>query len=118
MAKQSKDGSQSSENGTAGLSTDELTKLARLSKLEIGPSEQGAIVKQIGSILNYVRQLQRADLGADGSHPIEPMSHVHGSTNVFRPDTPEPHLTIDQLLKLAPEHSGRFIKTPLVVEQE
>ena len=49
---------------------------------------------------------------------IEPLSHVHGITNVFREDKTEELLTSEKALSNVPDKSGTFIKVPIIIDQE
>lgn len=112
------------------ISEDEVKKLATLARLELEPSFTPVITGHLNSILDYVKRLNEVD-----TSNVEAMSHVHGATNVLREDavveigsTPAPTplsspeipkqemLSEDALLRNTPDHSGRFIRVPLIVE--
>lgn len=95
------------------LSKDEIIKIAKLARLIVSNEDASGLTKEINSILGYVKQLDQIDVSN-----IEPMSHVHGSTNIFRPDIPKTYFGIERLLEIVPEASGRFIKVPIIVDQE
>ncbi len=94
------------------ISENDIIKLARLSKLTVGKEEVARLTTDLNSILGYVEKLQKVDVSK-----IEPMSHVHGVTNVFREDEVELSLSIDDTLAAAPDKSGRFIRVPIVIDQ-
>lgn len=93
------------------VSEDDVKKLAQLARLEISNQGITKVATKLSSILGYINQLNEVDVTG-----VEPMSHVHGVTNVMRPDETKPSLSVEELKKLAPEMNGRFIKVPLVVE--
>ena len=112
------------------LSEDEIQKLASLARLEIEPSFKPVITTHVNSIIGYVARLNEIDTSG-----VEALSHVQGATNVLREDiarpphsTPAPvplgetavppqeMLEPDALMQNVPDHSGRFIKVPLIVE--
>lgn len=93
------------------VSEDEVKKLAQLARLEISDQGVAKVASKLSSILDYINQLKEVDVSG-----IEPMSHVHGVTNVMRADENKDSLSIEDLKKMAPEMNGRFIKVPLVVE--
>jgi len=95
------------------MNEEEVRKLAHLARLEIDPSEIAATAEKLGSILNYVKQLDKVNVEG-----VEPMSHVQGVSNVFREDQVKPSMTIEQSLLNAPDRSGRFIRVPIIIEQE
>ena len=49
---------------------------------------------------------------------VEPMSHVHGSVNIFREDQVIHSLTTEQGLQNAPDRQETSFKVPLVIESE
>jgi aspartyl-tRNA(Asn)/glutamyl-tRNA(Gln) amidotransferase subunit C len=112
------------------ISEDDVEKLATLARLEIEQSFKPVITKHLNSILDYVQRLDQVDTSS-----VAPMSHVHGATNVLREDvvgtpgsttaaTPlgeaaiptQEMLPAESLLQNVPDHSGRFIRVPLIVE--
>ena len=112
------------------ISEDEVQKLATLARLELEPSFTPVITNHLNAILGYVQRLNEVD-----TTNVEAMSHVHGATNVLREDVvcpagsapaPEPlgksdvpkqdMLSAEDLLQNVPDHSGRFIRVPLIVE--
>jgi aspartyl-tRNA(Asn)/glutamyl-tRNA(Gln) amidotransferase subunit C len=93
------------------VSSDDIKKLGKLAHLQISQEEEAELIQKLSAIIAHVDQLKSVDVSA-----VEPMSHVHGSTNVFRADSPAPGLSIEDLMKNVPDHSGRFIRVPLIVE--
>lgn len=112
------------------ISEDEVKKLATLARLEIELDLGPVITGHLNSILEYVGRLNQIDTSG-----IEPMSHVHGFHNAFREDmcvptssnppvTPlgsetipvQETLPTQSMLQNAPDHTGSFIKVPLIVE--
>lgn len=93
------------------VSDDELKKLAQLARLEISEDGSRKVADKLSSVIEYINQLKEVDVTG-----VEPMSHVHGITNVMREDQNLESLTIEDLKGMAPEMNGRFIKVPLVVE--
>lgn len=94
------------------ISDEDVKKLAHLARLNPSEQETHRLRQDLNSILGYVEGLQKVDVSK-----AEPMSHVHGSTNVFREDLLSPSLPVDAALELAPDHSGRFIRVPIVIDQ-
>jgi aspartyl-tRNA(Asn)/glutamyl-tRNA(Gln) amidotransferase subunit C len=93
------------------ISEADILKLAKLARLTLSQGEASKLTGDLNSILGYVKVLESIDVSK-----IEPMSHVHGSTNVFREDVVEPSLAIEQTLANAPDSSGRFIRVPIVID--
>jgi aspartyl-tRNA(Asn)/glutamyl-tRNA(Gln) amidotransferase subunit C len=94
------------------ISESDILKLARLARLTLSGDATKQLTGNLNSILGYVKTLESIDVSK-----IEPMSHVHGVTNVFREDTVEPSLPIEKTLENAPDSSGRFIRVPIVIDQ-
>lgn len=95
------------------MNEEDVKKLAHLARLQIDPSELAAAGEKIGSILSYVKQLDK--INVEG---VAPMAHVHGSQNVFRADAAQPSMAVEEALLNAPDKSGRFIRVPIIIEQE
>jgi aspartyl-tRNA(Asn)/glutamyl-tRNA(Gln) amidotransferase subunit C len=112
------------------ISEDEVKKLATLARLEIETDFVPVVTGHLNSILEYVGRLNEIDTSG-----IEPMSHVHGFHNAFREDicvpagstpplTPlssetvpvQETLPTQSMVQNAPDHTGSFIKVPLIVE--
>lgn len=93
------------------ISESDIVKLAKLSRLKLSPSETSKLTTDLNSILEYAKVLQSIDVSK-----IEPMSHVHGSTNIFREDAVRPSFPVEQTLANAPDSSGRFIRVPIVID--
>ncbi len=89
-----------------------VKKLAKLAALEVSGEATKKVAEKLNNILGYVERLQEVNVDN-----IQPMSHVHGSTNVFAEDVVAPHMPVQDLLKITPESSGRFIKVPIVIEE-
>jgi aspartyl-tRNA(Asn)/glutamyl-tRNA(Gln) amidotransferase subunit C len=63
------------------LTRDDVLKLARLARLELSEDEVERFRHELGDILQYVEQLQNADVKG-----LKPTSQVTGLTNVMRKD--------------------------------
>ncbi|MBX7144260.1 MAG: Asp-tRNA(Asn)/Glu-tRNA(Gln) amidotransferase subunit GatC [Oligoflexia bacterium] len=94
------------------ISNEDVKKLALLARLNLSEPEAQRLHKDLNSILGYMERLQKVDVSK-----VDPMSHVHGATNVFREDELKPSLPVEAALELAPDHSGRFIRVPIVIDQ-
>ena len=94
------------------IGENEVKKIAKLSFLTVKDEELKSAAQELNSILEYVNQLQKADVSN-----VEPMSHVHGSTNIFREDVVAPSLSNQEALQNAPDTSGRFFRVPIIIEQ-
>ena len=91
----------------AGISRDEVLRVARLARLELTDDEVERFREQLSEILQAVSKVSELDL-ADvpaTSHPLEVV-------NVWDEDEPRPSLPVDEALANAPEREGGFFKVP------
>ncbi|HSX30018.1 MAG TPA: Asp-tRNA(Asn)/Glu-tRNA(Gln) amidotransferase subunit GatC [Candidatus Saccharimonadales bacterium] len=96
----------------ADLSRDDVLKLARLARLTISDDEAEQYRNELSEILQYVEQLQTANV--DG---LEPTSQVTGLTNVMRDDVIVDYgVTPDDLLRLAPATQDRQVKVKRMIK--
>lgn len=112
------------------ISEDEVKKLARLARLDVAPEYIPVLVGHLNSILEYIKKLDSVDTSG-----AQAVSHILDAVNVFRDDVVstvedanketlfgedavsiQGTLPIEALLSNAPDHSGRFIRVPLVIE--
>ncbi len=85
--------------------------VAALSRLELDPAEAPRFVKELQSILAYVEQLQKLDVGG-----IEPTSQVGaGVTTPLREDVAVPSDVREEALAEAPDRDGDYFRVPRVV---
>lgn len=93
------------------ISEADVRKVAMLARLKMTDQEIPTMAEELNSILGYVKQLEEIDVEG-----VETMSHVHGSSNILRDDKTIPSLTNQEMLKNAPDSSGRFIRVPIIIE--
>lgn len=98
------------------LTRDEVKNVADLARLDLTDDELAAMTRQLGSILDYVAQLQQLDVAG-----VEPLAHALEVQNVFREDEPVPSLPVDEALANAPERrttpkGEHFYAVPAVQE--
>jgi aspartyl-tRNA(Asn)/glutamyl-tRNA(Gln) amidotransferase subunit C len=110
-------GDDSTTAGGAGsgphLSREDIAHLAHLARLDVTDQELDRYAGQLDVILTSVAAV--AEVAADD---IEPTSHAVPLLNVFREDIPQPGLTRDQALAMAPAaEAGRF-RVPQILGEE
>ena len=88
------------------ITSDEIKKLAALSKLSIADDEMDKYSEQLSNILDYVSQLENVD-----TNDVEPLLNVLDETNDSKPDEPQPSITQNFELKNAPKTSGDFFSS-------
>ncbi|MFE3985347.1 Asp-tRNA(Asn)/Glu-tRNA(Gln) amidotransferase subunit GatC [Nocardia tengchongensis] len=92
------------------ISRDEVAHLARLSRLALTDDELDLYAGQLDSILTHVAQISQvaaADVPATASPNPE--------TNVTRPDVPQPCLTPEQALSMAPAVEEQRFMVPQIL---
>jgi aspartyl-tRNA(Asn)/glutamyl-tRNA(Gln) amidotransferase subunit C len=90
-----------------------VVHVARLSRLSLSDEERERFRVQLGSILDYVRQLEAVDLTG-----VPATAHVLPVTNVVRDDVPVDSLPRDEVLANAPASKDGFFVVPPVIEGE
>lgn len=94
------------------LITEEVVRhAARLSRLSLDAESVSTFRHQLSQILKYIAQLNEVD-----TKNTLPTSHVLSSLkNVFREDEPKESLSVEDVLKNAPQRHGNFFKVPKVI---
>jgi aspartyl-tRNA(Asn)/glutamyl-tRNA(Gln) amidotransferase subunit C len=88
------------------LTREDVLKLARLARLDLSEEEVEAFRKEMSAILEYVAQLNSADVAG-----LEPTTQVTGLKNIMRDDTVIDYgISPAALLRLAPETQDSQIK--------
>lgn len=95
------------------ISRKDVEYVARLARLELTETEKDTFTGQLGSILEYIDQLNRLET-AD----VPPTSHVLALQNVWREDAarPCPETVRENILANAPEREDDFFKVKKVIE--
>ncbi len=91
----------------------DIQNLARLARLSVTEEEAEELHADMASILEYVDSLQSLELGE-----VQPMTYTLDTHNVFREDRVEQEEDTEAFLERSPERSGRFIKVPLIIDQD
>lgn len=95
----------------AGISKEDVVKIARLAKLRLSPEEIDLYRGQLVKILESMEELSLLDTAA-----TPPTASVLGITNVMRPDVPVPCPDRESLLAGAPRREGPYFRVPKVIE--
>ncbi len=90
-----------------------INQVAKLARLKLAPDEGAKLAKDLGAILDYVKNLEKLD-----TQNVEPTSHVLNLENVYRPDEVKKSGARDKVLKHAPASDGFFFKVPKTVQRE
>jgi aspartyl-tRNA(Asn)/glutamyl-tRNA(Gln) amidotransferase subunit C len=95
------------------ITRDEVTHLARLSRLALSEKELDHLAPQLDQIISAVARVQ--EVAAEG---IPPTSHALPLTNVFRADELRPCLTAQQALEAAPAVEQQRFKVPRILAED
>lgn len=93
------------------LTLEEVEHIAELARLRLTSEEKERFREQLSAILDHVAQLQSVDTSG-----IPPTSSVLPPHGLLRPDQPQPGLTIEELLKNAPDTEANQFRVPPVLE--
>jgi len=93
------------------LTIEEVEHIAELARLKLADQEKVRYSEQLSAILDYFAQLQELDT-AD----IPPTSSVLPPRSVLRADEARPGLSLEELLRNAPDAEDDQFRIPPVLE--
>ncbi|MGX9366028.1 Asp-tRNA(Asn)/Glu-tRNA(Gln) amidotransferase subunit GatC [Desulfoplanes sp. PS50] len=93
-----------------GITTNEVTQIARLARLDIAEDQAGLFAGQMDTILSYMDTLNELDTSS-----VEPMYSPVDNVSVLREDEAIQTISRDEILKNAPEEDGRYFLVPKIV---
>lgn len=93
------------------LTKAEVEHIANLARLELSEEEKERYRDQLSAILEYAARLQALDTST-----IPPTASVLAQAGVLRADLPAAGLTLDELLRNAPNSEKRQFRVPPVQE--
>ncbi|HAO64896.1 TPA: Asp-tRNA(Asn)/Glu-tRNA(Gln) amidotransferase subunit GatC [Candidatus Taylorbacteria bacterium] len=97
------------------ITTEDIQKLAELSRINIAPEEQESLRLQIDSILGYIDQIKKASL-VSGEVSKSTLA-ADDIRNVMREDS-EPHMSsefTEKILSAAPAREGNYLKVKKIL---
>lgn len=92
------------------MDKDRIRHVSLLARIALSPEEEERLGKDFETMLDYVSQLERADISG-----VEPTYHVLPLTNVSRDDVVEPPLSAEEALRNAPARIGGSFRVPKVL---
>ena len=92
------------------ISADDVRKVAHLARLDLAEATIATYTSQLERILDYVAHLEQVD--TDG---VPPTTRAVEVVNVTRDDTVNPTPVREELLNLAPEREGDFLRVPKIM---
>jgi aspartyl-tRNA(Asn)/glutamyl-tRNA(Gln) amidotransferase subunit C len=93
------------------LTLEEVEHIADLARLALSEEEKERYREQLSAILDYAARLQTLDTST-----IPPTSGVQPERALLRSDEPRPGLTLDDLLRNAPDSEDSQFRVPPVLE--
>ena len=93
------------------IDSDDIEKLAVLSRLAFGPDELGDITDKLGAIVDFVDQLQAAETG-----DVAPMAHPLDQVQRLRPDVADADIDRERLQACSEAADGGYYLVPRVIE--
>ena len=91
----------------AGISKDEVLKVARLARLELTEDEVAKFQEQLSAILDAVSKVSELDLS-----DVPPTAHPLEIQNAWAEDTLVPSLPHDDVFSNAPDRDGDLFRVP------
>lgn len=91
------------------MDREQVEKLATLARISIPEEEIDAIAADFGTILGFIDQIRKVDIGDAAEAHFE-------AVNVFREDVVAPIVPAHNLVEAAPEHTDGFVKVAKVIE--
>ncbi|ABA23495.1 aspartyl/glutamyl-tRNA(Asn/Gln) amidotransferase subunit C [Trichormus variabilis ATCC 29413] len=95
------------------IDREQVRKVALLARLELTPQEEEQFTTQLGSILDYVEQLNELDVSN-----VPPTARAIDVSNITREDNLQPYADREAILSSAPEQEGEFFKVPKILNAE
>lgn len=89
----------------------ELEHLAKLARIELDPKEEEKLLKDLGNILDYFKELQELD-----TTNVPPMTGGTSLRNIFREDDAHESTNRGAGTEAFPETQDGFLKIPPVFE--
>ena len=93
------------------LTTEEVKKVALLSRLELSESEVEKLGRHLNDLLSQFEKLQLADVT-----DVDPLAGVVASSNVFRDDISGEPFPREEMLFNAPEARDGCVVVPRIIE--
>jgi len=92
------------------ISADDVRKVAHLARLDLAEATIATYTSQLERILDYVAHLEQVD-----TEGVPPTTRAVEVVNVTRDDTVNPTPVREELLNLAPEREGDFLRVPKIM---
>ncbi len=94
------------------IDREQVHKVAHLARLELTEAEEEQFTRELGSILEYIEQLQELD-----TENVPPTTRAIDMSNITRPDQLEPYQNREGLLQNSPEQDGDYFRVPKILTE-
>ena len=88
-----------------------IDRIANLARLALTPEEKIKFSAQLADVLTNIEKLKQVDVTG-----VEPTAHAFPIYNVWADDVAKPGLSVEDVLRNAPEKRDNMIVVPKVVE--
>ncbi len=95
------------------IDSEQVRKVANLARLELTADEEAKFTTQLGSILDYIEQLNQLDVTN-----VAPTTRAIDVSNVTREDTLRPYPDREAILNSAPQQEGDFFRVPKILNAD
>ncbi len=95
----------------AKITREEVERVARLARLELGAAEKAELASQLDEILAYMDKLNAVD-----TRDVEATTTVIPMSTVLRDDAVRPGLGQEEALANAPDPVDGFFRVPRIIE--
>lgn len=92
------------------IDREQVHRVALLARLELTSEEEEQFTTQLGSILDYIEQLNEVDVS-----DVLPTTRAIDVSNVTRKDELQPYPEREAILNGAPEQEGEFFRVPKIM---
>jgi len=95
------------------ITAEQVAHLAHLARIDLSPEEITNLTADLGQIVDAVAKVTEV-----ATPDVPATSHPMPLTNIFRPDTIVPSLTVEQALSGAPDRDGDKFRVPAILDEE
>lgn len=95
------------------ITAEQVAHLAHLARIDLSPEEITSLTADLGQIVEAVAKVTEV-----ATPEVPATSHPMPLTNIFRPDTIVPSLTVEQALSGAPDRDGDKFRVPAILDEE
>jgi len=95
------------------IDSEQVRKVANLARLELTVDEEAQFTTQLGSILDYIEQLNQLDVTN-----VAPTTRAIDVSNVTREDILQPYPDREAILNSAPQQEGDFFRVPKILNAD